>query len=223
MKLRSLGLFLLAELLSAGVSPRLIYTRTFPGSKPEYFKIALDRAGALEYSESPTDPQPLRAHMTESDAGMLFDLAGQLGYFKTPLESGLKVANTGKKVFRYESEDGASSETTFNYSLNLTAQKLLEKMEEIASTERAYLDLDRTIHFDKLGVNDALAEIEALWLRKQLATPEQFIPLLTRIATHESFMHLARERAARLKDAFTKPVTTADASAGAKPTDAKER
>jgi hypothetical protein len=54
-----------------------------------------------------------------------------------------------------------------------------------------------------LGVNDALAEIESLWLKKQLASPDQFIPLLTRIASRESFMHIARERAARLKDEFT--------------------
>jgi hypothetical protein len=42
-----------------------------------------------------------------------------------------------------------------------------------------------------------------MWLNKQLAAPQQFVPLLTRVATHESFMHLARERAARLKEEFT--------------------
>ncbi len=52
-------------------------------------------------------------------------------------------------------------------------------------------------------MNDSLAAIESLWLRKQLAAPDQFLPLLTRVATHESFMHLVRDRAARLKDEFT--------------------
>jgi hypothetical protein len=68
------------------------------------------------------------------------------------------------------------------------------------------------VHFDPLGVNDSLAEIEALWVRKQLAAPEQFIPLFNRIVKHESFMHLVRDRAARLKDEFLAPppATTAD-------------
>ncbi len=189
-------------------SPRLTYTRSFPGSSPEYFRIVLNSAGELEYSESPADPQPIHAHMSESEAAPIFGMADQLDHFKTPLESGLKVANTGKKVFRYEDGAGVISETTFNYSVNETAQKLLDRFEQIAATERAYLDLDRTVHFDKLGVNDALAEIEGLWERKQLAAPGQFAPLLTRVATHESFMHLARDRAARLKTEFDKASST---------------
>ncbi len=62
------------------------------------------------------------------------------------------------------------------------------------------------MRYDKLGVNDALAEIESMWLRKQLVAPQQFVPLLTRITTHESFMHLVRDRAARLKDEFQAPL-----------------
>lgn len=56
-------------------------------------------------------------------------------------------------------------------------------------------------------MNDALAEVEALWLNKQLAAPSQFIPLLNRISSHESFMHLVRDRAAKLKEEFEAPVT----------------
>jgi hypothetical protein len=189
---------------SAG-TPKLIYTKTFPKSSPEYMRLAIDSSGNLEYSELPKDDHPLSARIAQSEAASLFDIAGKLDNFKTPLESGLKVANTGKKVFRYEDGNGGSSEAAFNYSLNPMAQQLLEKFEEIASSERAYLDLDRTVRFDKLGVNDALAEVEALWERKQLAAPAQFIPLLTRVSTHDSFMHLARDRAARLKDEFERP------------------
>ncbi len=182
--------------------PKLIYTKSFPGSVPPYACIDLDRGGALEYKESPKDDQPVKAHLQDADTGLLFSLAEKLDFFKSPLESGLKVANTGKKTFRYEDGNGAASEATFNYSTNLIAQQLLDRFEQIAATERAYLELDRTVHYDKLGVNDALAQIEELWLHKQLAAPAQFIPLLTRIAGHESFMHLVRERSARLKDEF---------------------
>lgn len=175
--------------------------------------LAIDSHGNLEYTETLKDDHPLNAQMAASDAATLFDLARKLDNFKTPLESGLKVANTGKKIFRYEDGNGGSSETTFNYSLNPMAQQLLDKFEAIASSERAYLDLDRTVHFDKLGVNDALAEVETLWERKQLAAPAQFIPLLTRVSTHDSYMHLARDRAARLKDEFERPPVAPDADA----------
>lgn len=196
---------LLASAAFSADTPKLIYTKTFPKSSPEYMRLLIDASGNLEYTELPKDDHPLSTQIPQREATSLFDMAGKLDNFKTPLESGLKVANTGKKVFRYEDGKGGSSETTFNYSLNPVAQQLLEKLEEIASSERAYLDLDRTVHFDKLGVNDALAEVEALWERKQLAAPAQFIPLLTRVSTHDSFMHLARDRAARLKDEFERP------------------
>ncbi len=197
---------LLAPALFAATTPRLIYSRSFPGSSPEFFRLKISQTGALEYSESAVDDKPLKAQLSLGETAPLFEMADNLDHFKTPLESGLKVANTGKKIFRYEDGNGGNSEAVFNYSLNQTAQHLLEKMEQIAATERSYLNLDSSIRFDKLGVNDSLAEIEALWLHKQLAAPAQFIPLLDRVISHPSFMHIARDRAARLKDEFSKPV-----------------
>jgi hypothetical protein len=199
--------FLLALVFSSFViagTPKLQFTKSFPGSIPAFCSIEIGKNGALRYKESPTE-EPLLAQMQEASAAALFAMAEKLEYFKSPIESGLKVANTGKKTFRYEDENGAATEVVFNYSLNETAKQLLDRFEQIAATERAYIDLDKTIHFDKLGVNDSLAQVEALWLRKELVAPEQFLPLLTRIAAHDSFMHLVRERAARLKDEFVAP------------------
>lgn len=198
-------LFLFVGYLGLGFSApaKLTFTKSFPGSTPAYLSLQIDRSGALQYKEAPDDAQPLKAQMKEADVAPLFSLTEKLGYFKEPIESGLKVANTGKKVFRYEPESGAASEATFNYSIVPGAQELLEKFEQIASSERAYIDLDRAIHFDRLGINDALAEIESLWLSKHLAAPDQFVPLLNRVASHAAFMHLVRDRAARLRDEFT--------------------
>ncbi len=215
----ALPALLLCALSCFASSPRLVYSKSFPGSSPDYVWIGVDKTGSLEYKESQKeDEQPVKAQLPDADVAALFSLAEKLGYFKAPLESGLKVANTGKKTFRFEPETGAPTEAVFNYSLDVSAQQLLEKFEQIAATERGYIDLDRTVHFDKLGVNDALAEIESLWLRKQLAAPLQFVPLLERISSRPAFMHLARERAARLKDQFTGtlPQTNADAGTGAK-------
>jgi hypothetical protein len=196
-------------------APRLVFIKSFPGSTPDYVWIGVDKTGGLEYKESQKeDEQPVKAQLPDTDVAGLFSLAEKLGYFKNPLESGLKVANTGKKTFRFEPETGTPTEAVFNYSLDVTAQQLLEKFEQIAATERGYIDLDRAVHFDKLGVNDALAEIESLWLRKQLTAPLQFVPLLERISSRPAFMHIARERAARLKDQFTGTVPQINAAAG---------
>jgi hypothetical protein len=202
--MKPLLLALVFSSLLAAAEPKVSFTKSFPGSTPAFCSIEVEKSGALRYKESPTE-EPLQAQMQEADAAALFAMAQKLDYFKTPLESGLKVANTGKKTFRYEGENGAPTEVVFNYSLNETAKQLLDRFEQIASTERAYIDLDKTIHFDKLGVNDSLAQVEALWLRKELVAPQQFLPLLTRIAAHDTFMHLVRERAARLKDEFVAP------------------
>ena len=188
--------------IASAAAPKIVFTKAFPHSKPEFEFVSVSKAGELLYKESATDDQPVRAKLQSADVDLLFSLAEKLNYFKSPLESGLKVANTGKKTFRYEDESGAGSEQVFNYSIDENAKQLLDRLELIAESERAYLDLDRTVHFDKLGVNDALAEIESLWLRKELAAPSQFLPLLNRIATHETFMHIARDRAARLRDQF---------------------
>jgi hypothetical protein len=194
-----------------GATPKIVFTKSFPGSTPPFQSVSVDQNGSLEYMESASDDQPVTALMSHSEAMPLFEQARKLDYFRFPLDSGLKVANTGKKTFRYIDADGKSTETSFNYSNNEIARQLLDRFEQIAASERAYQDLDRAVHFDKLGVNEALAQIESLWLQKQLAAPQQFIPLLDRIIGHESFMHLVRERSAKLKEAFKGPAPVANA------------
>ncbi len=205
---------LLLPCLAAGLiagPAKLTFTKTFAGSIPEFCSVEVDTTGALVYKESTNDAQPVVTQLPAAEVTKLFDLAKSLEFFKSPIESGLKVANTGKKTFRYDAEDGKSTEVVFNYSTLEPAQKLLDRFEDIAATERAWSDLDRTVHFDHLGINDSLAEVESLWNNNHLAAPAQFIPLLNRITSHPSIMHLARERAARLKDEFaaTKPASDA--------------
>ena len=205
-------------------TPKIIFTKSFPGSVPAYVSIAVDKSGNFEYKEAADDDRPLTSTLSPADTVQLFSLAEQLGFFKSPLESGLKVANTGKKTFRYEPETGAASQAVFNYSTQIPAQQLWNLFEKISSTEQAFAYLDRTVHFDHLGVNEALSQVESLWLDKQLASPQQFLPLLTRITKQESIMHLARERAARLKDEFeaaNPPEPKTDATAGTNGSDPK--
>ena len=206
MKLAAL-LLLLAAFASA--EPRLLYTKYFKGSVPEYVAIAVERSGATSYQEAKEDDNPIKIQLSDRDTQTLFDLAQKLDHFQHPVESGLKVANMGTKTFGFE--DGTAKHSIeFNYSLDADAQALLDWFERITETEGHLVNLDRTVHFDKLGVNDVLLQLQITWDHKRLVAPEQFLPLLDRIVKNESFLHIARERAAGLAEDIRRTTLGAD-------------
>jgi hypothetical protein len=202
--MKTLLLCLLASALSAADLPRLVYSKSFPHSAPEYVSIVVDKEGNATYKEAVDDDNPLSFKLAPEDTAALFALAGKLDHFTRPLESGLKVAMLGIKTFRYE--NGAEKhEVKFNYSQDLDAQALLDWFERIAETEQLLISLDTAVKFDKLGVNQALLELEAERDRKRLVSPRQFLPLLDRIVKNVSFMHMSRARAAALAEDFRRP------------------
>ena len=189
---RLLWLAAIAGVALGADGPRVSFTKIFPGSDPAYVSIIVDKDGAVTYREAKDeDPETFTLEADVSHA--IFDLAEKLGHFKRPLESGLKVARTGDKTFRWE--NGAeASEAKFNYSLDENARLLQDWFERISESERAMMNLRRAIRFDKLGVNDAVLRVDAAWSQKRLVGREQFVPLLDRIAKNEGFVNLARER-----------------------------
>ena len=42
----------------AFADPRIVYTKSFPGSDPAYVEIAIDSTGAVSYKEAPDDDDP---------------------------------------------------------------------------------------------------------------------------------------------------------------------
>jgi len=178
--------------------PRVTYTKIFPGSEPAYMATTVDKDGATTYREA-KDEDPETFKLEPDAVRAIFDLAEKLDHFKRPLESGLKVAKTGDKTFRWE--NGAeTSEAKFNYSLDENAKTLQDWFERISESERAMMNLRRAIRFDKLGVNDAVLRVDTAWSLKRLVGREQFLPLLDRIAKNETYIHEARLRAASLAD-----------------------
>lgn len=195
---------LFAGSLGATTGPELFFSRSFPGSTPVYFQITLDSSGNAEYGEAPDDDNPLRFRLGEADAGEVFGLAEKLEYFKRPLESPAKVAFTGMKTFRYENA-GQKGEVKFNYTEDPSARALTDWFERMGETARDRIELERTAKYDKLGVVNALLQIETAMDRKQLVALEQYLPTLDRIAANESYMHTARERAAKIAATIRKP------------------
>lgn len=196
----------LAVLLAAAASaaPRLFYSKYFKGSVPEFVAITVERDGKLTYQEAKDDENPIKLQLADADAQEMFALAERLDRFQHPLESGLKVANMGTKTFRFEDGD-EKHEIQFNYSLDTNAQALHDWFERVTESEQLFVNLERTVRYDKLGVNEALLQLQATYERRRLIAPEQYLPLLDRVAKNESFMHIARERAAGMAEAIRKP------------------
>ena len=201
--LRCALILLAACALQADDFPKLFYSKSFPGSVPEYSQITVDAAGHATYQEAAEDDDPVRFQLKKQECADLFNKAEKLDYFKRPLASNLKVANTGIKTFRYD--DGKEKhEQKFNYSEDPDARELWDWFERIAESEWHFINLQRAVRFDKLGVDRALLLLEASKDRKRLVATDQFLPLLDRIVKNESYLHMDRVRAANLADAIRK-------------------
>jgi hypothetical protein len=201
MKILALAMALAATLNAA---PELFYSKYFKGSVPEYVAITVERDGQVIYQEAKEDDNPIKIQLDRGYADEMFELTQKLDRFQHPLESGLKIANLGQKTFRFS--DGAERhEIQFNYSEETNAQALLDRFERITETEQHFANLDRTVHFDKLGVNDVLLQLQITMDRNRLVAPDQFLPLLDRIVKNESYLHISRERAAAIAETIRKP------------------
>jgi hypothetical protein len=198
--MKTLALFLFTLATAAAADPSLFYSKKFPGSKPAYTEVRLTRDGRIEYRETP-DEAPLKFKLSAAESDSVFQLAEKLEKMKVKLESDLPVARMGDKTFRWE-QDGEKNEVTFNYSTNPDAQALHDWFERMAESGQYYYELEKCVKFDKLGVNQAILMLEAAYDKKRLVGIEQFLPLLDRVAKNDSYLNMARERAARLAAVF---------------------
>jgi len=197
-------LLLCAGTIWAADGPSLFYSKSFPGSVPAYAQITVDRSGAVEYKESAEDDFSLKFKLTTAEVDSVFGLADTLGHFKSPLESGLKVAFMGKKTFRWEN-GSEKTEQQFNYSAEPTAQQLLDSFERMSESAQARLDLEKAAKYDRLGLDKTLRQMWGAMDRKRLVGLEQYLPLLDRIANNDSYMHTARAKAAEMAETIRKP------------------
>lgn len=193
---------LLVALLCASAfadAPRLVYTKDFKGSVPAWVNISVERTGDAVYKEAPNDEYPIKFKLRPSEIEQIFGLVEKLDRLSRPLESNLKVAYMGLKTFRFE--DGAhKSEVKFNYSLDEDAKVLADWFERMVESAQYLIQLERAVKYDKLGVNDALLRLQISYERKRLVGVEQYLPLLDRVVKNDSYLHMARERAAVIAD-----------------------
>ncbi len=197
------AILVLLTLALPAVAQTLTFMKSFPGSVPPYVEINLQPDGKGEYKEDPKDENPVGFTLPKEDMDVLFGLAAKLDHFSRTLESGLKVANMGAKTFRWQ-EASKKQDAVFNYTEDPDGKVLWDWFERIADSERAHIDLERTVKFDKLGVQAAILRVEVLRDEKRWTAPQQYLPLLDRVAKNESYLHMARTRAAALADEIRK-------------------
>ena len=201
--MRRIVLLLAASALFAGDAPRLFYSRAFPGSKPDYIQVILEKSGDAVYQEAVDDDLPLKFKLTDEETQIVFGLADKLDHFKHSLESQLKVAFMGTKTFRFVDGD-QKTEAKFNYSEDVAAQQLQDWFERMAESAEHRIDLERAAKYDHLGVDGALQGLEAAFENGRVVGPEQFLPMLDRVAKNETYMHQSRARAAEMAEAIRK-------------------
>lgn len=179
----------------------VFYSKSFPGSKPEYMEIEIQPTGDVQYKESAADDLPIKFKLLDEERTAIYALVEKLEFFQRKLESGLPVAKMGEKTYRF-SKDNKKQEVKFNYSQDLDAQALQDWFEKMTETVNLFYDLDRTVRFEPLGVNRALLHLESSWDRKRLIGYEIYYPLLNRVIKNDRYLNMDRERAARLKTTF---------------------
>jgi len=188
-----------AAAFGADSLPTVFFSRTLAGSVPPYVEVTLHKDGRATYRESVKDPDevPIEFRLKEHEVDEIFDLVAKVDYLRNPIESGLKVANMGAKILRY-SDGSQNNEVKYNYSQDPNANLLTDWFGKIIETEQHFIYLERTVKFDKLGVNQVLLRLQASIERKRLVAGDQFLPLLDRVVKNESYLNMARERAAVL-------------------------
>jgi hypothetical protein len=192
-----------AALASAGApadSPTIIYRKVFKSSYPEYVQIKVSQNGAATYDLRQLDEEsdPVAFEINPPLVQRIFDLASKLHNFQgVDLDIHRRIANLGEKTFQY-TKGAESHEVKFNYTLDENATQLLNIFEGLARQESDLSNLQRVMRYDRLGVNDALIQIEADYNSKILPEPERLLGALDQVSADDKFIDIARQRARTL-------------------------
>ncbi len=180
----------------------ITYRRVFKSSSPEFIELKVTERGPCRFDirqlDDPPEPQPFE--VGSALRAKIFELASQLNNFRNvELDTHRRIANLGQKTFRYE-QSGEAHEVSFNYTLNATANRLMQIFEGLARQQEHLLKLQRRMRYDRLGVNEALMQFESDLNRRILPEPERLLPTLEQIANDPRFVEIARQRARTLAE-----------------------
>lgn len=181
-------------------SPTITYRKIFKSSYPEFVEIKLNENGHGTFDIRQLDeaavPQPFE--ISSALAEKIFALAAKLHNFQgVDLDIHRRIANLGEKSLRYD-KGSETHEVKFNYTLDDSAGQLTVIFEGLARQTTDLSDLQRTMRYDRLGVNDVLQQIEQDYNNKLFPEPERLVPSLDQLAADDKFIDIARQRARTL-------------------------
>jgi hypothetical protein len=181
-------------------SPTITYRKIFRSSYPEFVEIKLDGSGHgtfdIRQLDEAANPQPFE--ISAALAAKIFALTAKLHNFQgVDLDIHRRIANLGEKSFRYD-KGSETHEVKFNYTLDDSASQLTVIFEGLARQTTDLSDLERTMRYDRLGVNDVLQQIEQDYNNKLFPEPERLLPALDQLAAEDKFIDIARQRARSL-------------------------
>jgi hypothetical protein len=187
---------------AASGAATITYRRVFKGSTPEFIEIKIAEQGkaTFEIRQLEDDPAAEPFEVGAPVRQKIFELTADLKNFAiADLDIQKRIANLGQKTFRYE-RDSEVHETTFNYTLNASANMLMQIFEGLARQQGDLVLLERSVKYDRLGVNDALRQFEADMDHRLLPEPERLLPVLDQIGADSHFVDIARTRARALAE-----------------------
>jgi hypothetical protein len=208
--LRRLLFFLLLGLAAAPLAlanaardgATITFRKVFKSSYPEFVEIKVTDAGTGTYDirQLGEEPSPQPFEIGAPLVQKIFNLAQKLHDFDgIDINIHRRIANLGQKTFCYE-RGSVTHQVSFNFTLDPSASQLLDIFEDLSRQQSDLADLQRTMRYDRLGVNDVLLRIEKDFDRNLLPDPARLLPALDHLAADEHFIDIARQRARTLAD-----------------------
>jgi hypothetical protein len=185
----------------------IVFRKVFKSSYPEVTELHIPERGpaTCDLRALDEDPDPQKFDIGDRLRERIFALAAELHNFRgIDLDIKRRIANLGEKTFRYQ-RGSESTEVRFNYTLDARANQLLQIFEGLAREQEQLSTLQRRMKYDRLGVNEALLQIDQDLRHQAFPEPERFLPLLEQIANDSKFVEIARQRARALVDFIRHP------------------
>ena len=192
--------FFAASAGASGEPATVTFRKVFKQSFPEFVEIKVTDLGSATYDIRQLDeqPSPQPFEITRALVDKVFQLTAKLHDFDSlNLDVHRRIADLGQKTFRYE-KGNEVHEVVFNYTLDATANQLLDIFEGLGRMQVDLENLQRSMKYDRLGVNDALVRVESDYNNKLFPEPERLLPTLDQLSADEKYLDIARQRARSL-------------------------
>ena len=159
-------------------------------SNAEQSVQANDAASQERFTKQFQTTEPLRQK--------IFALAEQLRFFDGQFEfTAHPVAQTGSKTLGYQDATRHTA-TTYNYSEDPSIQALTEIFQGISLTIESGRKLEFDRRFDKLSLDQDLKALDDLSKDGHLYEVQAIAPVLQRLASDRTVLHIAQQTAQRI-------------------------